>query len=44
MDTGNAGLGIDVIHSLKSESVLSGRIVSQIFSREVIQEGARWQF
>ncbi len=44
METGNAGLGMDVIHSLKSGSVLSGRTVSQIFSKEVIQEGARWQF
>lgn len=29
---------------LKSGSVFSGLMPSQIFSREVIQEGARWQF
>lgn len=35
---------MDVIHSRKSASVFSGRMPSQIFSREVIQLGARWQF
>ena len=41
---GKAGDGMEVIHSLKSGSVFSGLIDSQIFSREGIQEAARWQF